>query len=1392
MRKIFLIMFLFSLMLFSRDYPYLRDSTVVYSPNIFVFVDSIKGDTVYMGPEGFKSFFIQGDSIKLNQFLKLMGDKGDTTYFKSDSVLSHFLRLRTFRDTSLFENLIHYWDFDEGSGDSVFDFIGENPDEITDMKINGASWVNGKRNWALEFDKNEENYVGNGFMYSTEFSTISAWIMPFSHDDDQVIMSANKNLGIPWGNRPVFNNIILHYTPFFSDTTWGVSIYSGTDVQLVSSGEKYNETNFPIGQNAFLAVTIDGDSVKFYHDDSLINVVKQDISQPTNLGAAFAIGRNGSSSYLYFDGIIDEIFIFDKALNSSEISKLKGYDPHRIGGKLIANQIDIDSIIGERLFSKFINVVKADTTSIVEDGLRGYWKFEEGSGDSIHNIMNDTFHLYKGSYDFWSEDNWSNKSDYSMELQGPSSGIFDWTWHMNNYDGAANLYFPFSISFMVKWCGKYPLSIYSDRASPSYKVQGFHIYLNSNDSSIVGEYGYRLEGGKFDWCEWKKKRFTIPNIIPINQWCNIVAIWDDTDSNHVEIYLNGERVDSATILQIQNQGVICDVDTMIHCDNGNMYVGNPCEGDDCFDYIDELMIYNKALTSEEIQKNYDYFSSLCYGGLLNVDRMINTDSLIANFIDADKLKGKNIEAETLYANLYLNIPDLISDTIKIVTQDVGAIDHNKYFDNLKEAVDSANINDIILIMEGIYLEKDTVHINRDGISIIAEEHVFFDSLIAIMVHGVDDITIKNIITDSTELYVQDSIVENLLVDNCKFKRFQIIADCDSIINAEIKNCKFVREPAFDLVNFKDAVNNGAYYSSITFDNCIFKGNRGIFYASQQNVEIHDIIKNSTIISNGKCVAEGAPNNPWAISMYSRYTGTLEIINCELIGLDSAGVILSHSPEINIYFKNCILKRELEGSSSANFVIDGLGKMIFEDCLIFYGDWEEYWKDKNIENLRGYGAVAHGGEFYFYNSDIFAGGGINASTYQDTNQAKIEFHNGYIRAKTYPSTIGSGQASPNVIDSLIISNSFLEGYWDIGVSHGSYLEMDNCHVKMYGSRSAITIGRGDAEYDYRNVVKVRNSSFEIPDSVSYFWGDTTAYLCAHSPFNSLDSNIYVLRVKVSEDTVGYSIDSTIKYIIWEDNNIISNSYKHKKAIAENLEDYVTGYYQMYQDSVEVKNKLIAFKADIDTFHSLKANIDSLTLTDTIVKFEESDSHLYITLADGSVYQCVDTLEKWVSEARVDTFFNWDFGGKAGMLSSGSWNAYVHADFSFITQLYNIVNQTYVWTPIWYVAADSSIVDSIEYWLEVKNDSVDAGDTIFISRDTLEWNANCDVYNVAKTDTFLNLAVGDVYLKLNESYPLSRCKATQKSGLALYFKENDAVTLGFRGIIMYWKHIHKRRF
>ena len=72
-----------------------------------------------------------------------------------------------------------------------------------------------------------------------------------------------------------------------------------------------------------------------------------------------------------------------------------------------------------------------------------------------------------------------------------------------------------------------------------------------------------------------------------------------------------------------------------------------------------------------------------------------------------------------------------------------------------------------------------------------------------------------------------------------------------------------------------------------------------------------------------------------------------------------------------------------------------------------------------------------------------------------------------------------------------------------------------------------------------------------------------------------------------------------------------------------------------DSVFTLYKLDVDVVTLDTLHSLKANIDSLIINDTIVKFEEADSHLYITMADGSVYQCVDTNEKWVSEARVDT-------------------------------------------------------------------------------------------------------------------------------------------------------------
>ena len=197
--------------------------------------------------------------------------------------------------------LVSYWTFDEGAGNMIYDSVNSN-----DGTIYGAAWTSGIVGGALSFD-GVNDYVeipdDDSLDLVSEY-TLQAWINP--HD----VTRWTQNIFMKRAFEYDTTNYELYQTyrevrnAFFDDGDWR---RVGTNVLTTNSW--YGLTG-----------TWDGSYMKIYVNGSL-RATSSDLSlyTPQINDLPLQIGGETSYSTWYFDGLIDEVAIWNRALTDTEI-----------------------------------------------------------------------------------------------------------------------------------------------------------------------------------------------------------------------------------------------------------------------------------------------------------------------------------------------------------------------------------------------------------------------------------------------------------------------------------------------------------------------------------------------------------------------------------------------------------------------------------------------------------------------------------------------------------------------------------------------------------------------------------------------------------------------------------------------------------------------------------------------------------------------------------------------------------------------------------------------------------------------------------------------------------------------------------------------------------------
>ena len=193
--------------------------------------------------------------------------------------------------------LVSQWKFDEGIGTIANDWADGN-----NGTINGALWTTGKSGGALSLDGNDSVQIP-GLLGQPQNITLSAWVQLNAKDTSGAeVISLGDHVAI----RLDSSNGATGF--YYDGTTW-----RGTATGVSYAGTGWHHVVYVMDDtNNIQKVYVDG-------AEKGSTAYTQSISY-TGLGSNTFIGRHGNGGGNYdFTGIIDDVRIYNKALNAQEV-----------------------------------------------------------------------------------------------------------------------------------------------------------------------------------------------------------------------------------------------------------------------------------------------------------------------------------------------------------------------------------------------------------------------------------------------------------------------------------------------------------------------------------------------------------------------------------------------------------------------------------------------------------------------------------------------------------------------------------------------------------------------------------------------------------------------------------------------------------------------------------------------------------------------------------------------------------------------------------------------------------------------------------------------------------------------------------------------------------------
>ena len=209
--------------------------------------------------------------------------------------------------------LVAYWPLDEGSGTTAGDASGYGHDGTLTNMDPATDWVAGHIGGALQFDGVDDEVIipDSDLLDDTPTITIALWAYPMLLDGD------------PRG--PISKRVHYH-----TEHAWAVFFYGGDhlNVDIETNNNRFATSRvFNVDQWYHLAVVFDGSlspnqRVSVYVNGALERTAYEASSAIGNKNAPVVLGQLNGNTEGWFDGLIDDVRIYRRALTADEISQL--------------------------------------------------------------------------------------------------------------------------------------------------------------------------------------------------------------------------------------------------------------------------------------------------------------------------------------------------------------------------------------------------------------------------------------------------------------------------------------------------------------------------------------------------------------------------------------------------------------------------------------------------------------------------------------------------------------------------------------------------------------------------------------------------------------------------------------------------------------------------------------------------------------------------------------------------------------------------------------------------------------------------------------------------------------------------------------------------------------
>lgn len=428
----------------------------------------------------------------------------------------------TFKQPSK-NGLVGHWNFDEGRGTSAGDVSGNGN---TGTLTNGPVWTSGKVGGGLNFDGSND-YVSMGDVdVSGDAITVSAWIKPDTlsgftapvHKRDAYMFYLNGNVLRP-------------------------SVFTNTQYDLTGS------IQIPLNQWTHIVFTYDGSDIKGY-----VNGVSDgSTSASGNINdSSYDLrisGEDGTNSY-NFDGLLDDVRIYNTALSASEVTNLYNTGAHTAQ-----------------------TILNVPQNNQLTNGLVGFWSF---NGKDLEGTT--------------AYDRSGNGNDGTL-TNDPKAAIGK-VGQALQFDGVDDYVTVVDDSTLDFDTGDFSISLW---VKPATYAEGAG-FIHKNEGGGQSQYWLRDEStnGSLRFMTEDPSGGTAvetsDEYLTLNEWQHIVAT---RNGSTVCIYKNGANsvCNSGTVRNVTNNAAL-----RIGVGPGDTYLNGT---------LDEVRIYNRVLSASEILQLYN-------------------------------------------------------------------------------------------------------------------------------------------------------------------------------------------------------------------------------------------------------------------------------------------------------------------------------------------------------------------------------------------------------------------------------------------------------------------------------------------------------------------------------------------------------------------------------------------------------------------------------------------------------------------------------------------------------------------------------------------------------------------------------------------------------------------